>query len=99
MFGGLDLHGNPSVGPSWTRLAETAQSGDTSLNLEDEVTWRNGDRVVIAPTGYEASDTETRTVGEVLEDGARLSVDALRHIHLGDLPSLYLLTDLFTSCY
>ncbi len=76
----LELFGEPER-TAWTRLAQTAQAGADTVTLTDAVTrWRPGDRLVVAPTGYTASEAETRTVRSVR--GATVQLDAplaLRH--------------------
>lgn len=36
----------------WTRLAQTAKAGQWTLILQDPVTWKAGDAIVIASTGH-----------------------------------------------
>ncbi|KAK7468036.1 hypothetical protein BaRGS_00036740, partial [Batillaria attramentaria] len=58
VFGGLDLHGvDPGV--KWSRLASTANAGDTTLTLEDTVTWAVGDEVMVTTTDARPWHTET----------------------------------------
>ncbi|XP_076438726.1 fibrocystin-L-like isoform X2 [Babylonia areolata] len=58
VYGGLDLHGvKPDV--KWSRLASTANPGDTTLTLEDSVTWSVGDEVMMTTTDSSAWHTET----------------------------------------
>ena len=42
----------------WTRLAHTAKAGERTLILQEAVTWKPGDKIVIASTGhrYDGSD-------------------------------------------
>ena len=47
----LELHGAIAT-PSWTRLAATANSGDTTITLQESVSWKVGDQVVIATTDF-----------------------------------------------
>ena len=47
VYGGLDLHGKAPA-YKWSRLAATASSGDTTLQLADAVDWQAGDEVTIA---------------------------------------------------
>ena len=47
--GRFELHGKQV--PTWTTLAETADAGDTTLQLAERM-FRKGDRLVIAPTNY-----------------------------------------------
>ena len=60
--GELDLHGRPTL-TTWTRLAETAAAGDTTLQLLEAVDWPPGARIVIAPTGKNGNETEVRKSG------------------------------------
>ena len=46
--GRIEIHGEPRV--SWTRLSATADSTSTSLSLVDPVDWRDGDRLILAPS-------------------------------------------------
>ena len=55
--GTLDLHGLPAE-PSWTRLAATANAGDTQITLEVPVNWNVGDSIAIASTGDRHSQSE-----------------------------------------
>jgi putative cell wall-binding protein len=82
MAGGtIDLHGtSPSV--SWTRLAETAAQGTSTILLERAVDWTAGDEIVIASTSLDPSEAEQRTV--VAADGHRVHLDEpLTHLHWG----------------
>lgn len=36
----------------WTHLAHTAQAGEMTLILQEAVTWKPGDKIVIASTGH-----------------------------------------------
>lgn len=36
----------------WTRLAQTAQAGERTLVLQEAVTWKPGDKIVVASTGH-----------------------------------------------
>lgn len=42
-----------AAGPSWTRLLEHTQPGDTTIRVEDASGWLPGDRIVLASTDYE----------------------------------------------
>jgi hypothetical protein len=57
--GQLELHGEERV--SWTQLAQTLVPGDTTLVLAGTTDWRDGDRLVIAPT------RDSYHQGEVIE--------------------------------
>ena len=57
----MSMHGQKVV-KSWTLLKETADPGDDSIEVKDEVNWNVGDEIVIASTSFENSETETRTI-------------------------------------
>ncbi|XP_056378584.1 fibrocystin-L-like [Hyla sarda] len=81
----LDLHGIP-VPVTWTRLAQTAESGSLSLILQQSVTWNAGDEIVIASTGgrQSQSQNEKRTIQSVSADGTNITLtEPLLYKHLG----------------
>uniref|UniRef100_A0A4W4EJY7 Polycystic kidney and hepatic disease 1 (autosomal recessive)-like 1 n=1 Tax=Electrophorus electricus TaxID=8005 RepID=A0A4W4EJY7_ELEEL len=83
--GVLDLHGIPIPIP-WTRLAQTASNGSSTLILMDTVTWRVGDEIVIASTGprHSQNENEVRTIATVSADGRLLTLtQPLNYKHLG----------------
>jgi hypothetical protein len=52
----LSLHGDSGT-PTWTRLAETAETGDTSVTLQDDVStsWMPGDSILVVTTAMKDS--------------------------------------------
>ncbi|KAM8882915.1 PKHD1 like 1, tandem duplicate 1 [Synchiropus picturatus] len=83
--GTLDLHGMP-VPQTWTRLAATAAAGATTITLEKKVTWKVGDKIVIATTGHRHSqkENEVRTIASVSANGLTLTLtEPLTYEHLG----------------
>ncbi|XP_075128051.1 fibrocystin-L-like [Leptodactylus fuscus] len=83
--GTLDLHGIP-VPVTWTRLAQTAQSGSSTLILQKSVTWKPRDEIVIASTGgrHSQSQNEKRTIQSVSADGTKVTLtEPLLYKHLG----------------
>ncbi|KAM3929151.1 fibrocystin-L-like [Leptodactylus fuscus] len=83
--GTLDLHGIP-VPVTWTRLAQTAQSGSSTIILQKSVTWKPGDEIVIASTGgrHSQSQNEKRTIQSVSTDGTNVTLtEPLLYKHLG----------------
>ena len=52
--GTLDLHGL-HVPITWTHLAATASPGDTTITLKLPVTWKAGDKIVIAHTALRSA--------------------------------------------
>ncbi|XP_069121982.1 fibrocystin-L-like [Argopecten irradians] len=82
VFGGLDLHGI-DVGVSWTRLASSATAGDNTITLAQSVNWTAGSEIVLAPTGYDAWETETFRINSISPDGLTLTLNsslAYRHV-------------------
>ncbi|KAM3928399.1 fibrocystin-L-like [Leptodactylus fuscus] len=83
--GTLDLHGIP-VPVTWTRLAQTAQNGSSTLILQKSVTWKPGDEIVIASTGdrHSQSQNEKRIIQSVSADGTNVTLtEPLLYKHLG----------------
>uniref|UniRef100_A0A673UX60 Fibrocystin-L n=1 Tax=Suricata suricatta TaxID=37032 RepID=A0A673UX60_SURSU len=81
----LDLHGQP-VPVIWTRLAHTAEAGERTVVLQEAVTWKPGDQIVIASTGHRHSqrENEKRTIASVSADGTNVVLtDPLSYTHLG----------------
>ena len=84
VFGGFDAHGLKTT-VSWTRLSRSALSGSPSIILEEPVDWSVGDEVVIAPSRFDAWETETRFITAISEDQMTLTLDStLRFDHLGN---------------
>ena len=88
----IELHGAISS-PSWTRLSATAQIGDTFITLEDAVSWKVGDKIVIATTDFPAwepiipDQNEYRTITAV--NGNQVTLDtALTFMHWGQGKSI-----------
>uniref|UniRef100_A0A8C5N9V4 Fibrocystin-L-like n=1 Tax=Gouania willdenowi TaxID=441366 RepID=A0A8C5N9V4_GOUWI len=83
--GVLDLHGIP-IPVTWTRLAQTANSGTNTLTLKQAVTWNVGDEIVIASTGtrHSQKENEVRRISSVSVDGRTLTLtEPLTYSHLG----------------
>ncbi|XP_069813288.1 fibrocystin-L-like isoform X2 [Dendropsophus ebraccatus] len=81
----LDLHGLP-VPLTWSRLAQTAESGSSNLILQQNVTWKAGDEIVLASTGDRRSQSqnEKRTIQSVSADGKNITLtQPLLYKHLG----------------
>ncbi|XP_013209363.1 fibrocystin-L [Microtus ochrogaster] len=83
--GTLDLHGLP-VPVVWTRLAHTANAGEWTLIVQEAVTWKAGESIVIASTGHRHSqgENEKRTIASVSSDGMSITLTRpLNYTHLG----------------
>jgi hypothetical protein len=50
-FGLLEMHGIPR-NITWTRLAQTAKPGDTSITLQEYTDWAVGEEIAIATTHW-----------------------------------------------
>eukprot|EP00361_Fabrea_salina_P003869 CAMPEP_0202427040 /NCGR_PEP_ID=MMETSP1345-20130828/1320_1 /ASSEMBLY_ACC=CAM_ASM_000843 /TAXON_ID=342563 /ORGANISM="Fabrea Fabrea salina" /LENGTH=3382 /DNA_ID=CAMNT_0049037631 /DNA_START=76 /DNA_END=10221 /DNA_ORIENTATION=+ len=57
--GKLQMHGYPKK--SWTSLEQDAHPGDSFIFVK-AVDWKVGDEIVIAPSGFNASEHETFTI-------------------------------------
>lgn len=78
--GRVELWGQPRI--AWTRLSQTAGAGQSSLVLDRFVDWKAGDRVAIAPSGFDALETEERTLATV--EAGKVQLDTpLRYRHWG----------------
>ena len=70
--GVLELHGVKRT-PTWTSLALTASPEDTEITLMEDVDWKEGERIVIAPTGFDNFEVDERTI--VSKSGKKLTLD------------------------
>jgi hypothetical protein len=79
----LDLHGKPTL-RSWTRLAATANAGETALLLLEPVDWEVGSEIVVTSTSDEMHEAEVRVLAALEVGGTRLVLTSpLTHEHLG----------------
>ena len=60
----IDIHGQPRD-HTWTYVATTIAVWDVSFSTTVEVDWQVGDVIVVAATGYEMDEAETRTITAV----------------------------------
>src|SRR5689334_8582164 len=63
MGGTLNLHGDEKH--TWTKLANTATAGSTSIQVLDASGWRAGDEVVLASTDFDPRQAERRTIAAI----------------------------------
>lgn len=86
--GSLDVHGTV-LGPTWTRLRETAAAGGRALRLQEAVRWAPGDRIVLTSTFWQdeiqnQNQNEVLTVANVTDGGRTVNVvEAARFNHYG----------------
>ena len=81
--GTIDIHGSSASKRSWTSLSGDVAAGATTITLADAATgWQIGDRIVIAPSGYDPYEAEDVTITAI--SGAQVTVTpALRFPHFG----------------
>jgi len=64
-FGQIELHGIERP-ITWTDMKTTADIGATEITLNDQngvpLDWQVGEKIVIAPTGYNSREAEQRTI-------------------------------------
>lgn len=78
--GRIDLFGRRIR--TWTHLAHTAEAGSQTIDLADETRWNAGDRIALAPSGFDAREAEEATIAAV--SGAHVTLRArLRFSHYG----------------
>jgi hypothetical protein len=61
--GSLELWGERRV--AWTRLEGTARAGADRITLARDVDWRVGERIVLAPSGFDPREAEDRAITAV----------------------------------
>ncbi len=67
---------------SWTRLTRTIERNTRDVELSQSVDWQSGDRIVLAPSGFDANEAEEAIVGAT--SGARIRLAApVRFRHWG----------------
>jgi len=80
--GTLNLLGN--ITNAWSKLAETAEAGSTTIQVLDASQWQAGDQIVLASTDYNPRQAEVRTITAV--SGNTITLDeALDYMHFGEI--------------
>lgn len=80
----LHMHGNPRT-VIWTRIAETAEAGDTKITLQVAPDWNIGETFVIAGTNFNNVEDESRVITHI--DGATIYFDEpFEFMHFGEGP-------------
>jgi G8 domain len=84
--GVLKLHGEQRL--SWTQLSSSAPVGATSITLKDDAgTWRAGDKLVLAASGFDPRESEVVTVSAV--NGSSVSfTPALKYARVAHLETI-----------
>jgi cell migration-inducing and hyaluronan-binding protein len=82
MGGTLNLHGDRKH--TWTKLANTASPGSTSIQVLDASGWRAGDEIVLASTDFDPRQAERRTIASI--KGNTITLDRkLEYMHFGKI--------------
>src|SRR6188508_2906098 len=83
MGGTLNLHGERRLN-TWTKLAQTAAAGSTSIQVLDASSWRVGDEIVLASTDFDPRQAERRTIAAIR--GNTITLDKkLDFMHFGQI--------------
>src|SRR6185369_9380073 len=82
MGGTLNLHGDRTN--TWSKLANTAPAGSTSIQVLDAKGWRVGDEIVLASTDFDPRQAERRTISAI--SGNSITLDKkLEFMHFGKI--------------
>src|SRR5678815_4178742 len=83
MGGTLNLHGENRTN-TWTKLANTAAAGSTSIEVLSAAGWRVGDEIVLASTDFNPRQAERRTISAIR--GNTITLDKkLDYMHFGKI--------------
>src|SRR6187402_1805968 len=83
MGGTLNLHGENRTN-TWTKLANTAAAGSTSIEVLSAAGWRVGDEIVLASTDFNPRQAERRTISAIR--GNTITLDSkLEYMHFGKI--------------
>ncbi|HVQ43874.1 MAG TPA: G8 domain-containing protein, partial [Candidatus Saccharimonadia bacterium] len=82
MGGTLNLHGDRKH--TWTKLANTANAGSTSIQVLDASGWRVGDEIVLASTDFDPRQAERRTISAIKGNAITLNAK-LDYMHFGKI--------------
>src|SRR5688572_13838433 len=82
MGGTLNLHGNRTN--TWSKLANTANAGSTSIEVLNAAGWKVGDEIVLASTDFDPRQAERRTIAAIR--GNTITLDKkLDYMHFGKI--------------
>jgi cell migration-inducing and hyaluronan-binding protein len=82
MGGTLNLHGDRTH--TWTKLAQTAAAGSSSIQVLDASGWRVGDEIVLASTDFDPRQAERRTISAIRGNAITLDRN-LEYMHFGKI--------------
>jgi len=81
-LGTLSLFGDREN--SWTKLSETAEAGDTRIEVLDASGWRVGDEIVLASTDFNPRQAERRHITRIRRNRITLN-EPLDYMHFGEI--------------
>jgi len=82
MGGTLNLHGDRTN--TWSKLANTANAGATSIQVLNAAGWKVGDEIVLASTDFDPRQAERRTIAAI--SGNTITLDKkLDYMHFGKI--------------
>lgn len=77
----LKMHGEPRL--AWTRIAQSAAAGATSIQTADPaLTWRPGDQLLLVASGYDPRQSQVVTVTGIVGNQVQFT-PALQHPRVG----------------
>ena len=80
--GTLNLHGTRTN--TWTKLANTAEAGATSIEVLNAEQWQVGDEIVLASTDFDPHQAERRMIAAI--SGNTITLDKkLDYMHFGKI--------------
>ncbi|GMH45333.1 hypothetical protein BSKO_13290 [Bryopsis sp. KO-2023] len=69
----------------WTRLAETAQVGDTEIKVESSVDWQGGEELMLSSPSHDQHHSETAVIKRRVDGRTFELEEPLEFKHFGDL--------------
>ncbi len=82
----IELHAADASKMSWTQINATASPGDTTLTLAEAPGWEIGDRIGLASTDFDATQSEEFTITDISPDGRTLTLDSpVQYMHYGEV--------------
>ena len=82
MGGTLNLHGTEKN--SWTKLAQTAEAGSSTIQVLNAGDWKKGETIVLASTDFDPHQAEERTIAAI--SGNTITLDKkLDYMHFGKI--------------
>ena len=86
--GTVEIHGLRANALDWTKLNANANLGASSITVADNPSsWRIGDRIAIAPSGFRAMDAEDVTITAISGNTVSFT-PALQYAHWGSVETV-----------